>query len=47
MGKTGSVDKQLTKESFVSASQEATLEYDHWFTKFFREEYAPNFLKFF
>jgi len=45
--KQGSIDKQLTYESFVSASQEANFEYDHWFTKFFKEEYSPNFFKVF
>ena len=43
--KQGSVDKQLTYESFVSASQESNFEYDHWFTKFFKDEYAPNIFK--
>ncbi|MDD4938331.1 MAG: glycosyltransferase family 2 protein [Candidatus Shapirobacteria bacterium] len=41
----GSQDKQILKESFVSASQEATFEYDHWFTKFFNQEYSPNIFK--
>ncbi len=45
--KQGATDKQLTYESFVSASQEANFEYDHWFTKFFKEEYRPNFFKVF
>jgi len=43
--KQGTPDKQLLKESFVSASQEATFEYDHWFAKFFKQEYSANFLK--
>jgi glycosyltransferase involved in cell wall biosynthesis len=43
--KQGSQDKQILRESFVSASQEATFEYDHWFSKFFREEYSPGFFK--
>jgi len=43
--KQGSTDKQLTYESFVSASQTANFEYDHWFTKFFREEYNSNIFK--
>ncbi len=43
--KQGSVDKQLLKESFVSASQEANFEYDHWFSKFFKEEYSPGIFK--
>ena len=43
--KQGSVDKQLTKDSYVSASQEANFEYDHWFTKFFKDEYSPNIFK--
>ncbi|MDD4938449.1 MAG: glycosyltransferase family 2 protein [Candidatus Shapirobacteria bacterium] len=41
----GSQDKQILKESFVSASQEATFEYDHWFIKFFKQEYSPNIFK--
>ncbi|MFA5750176.1 MAG: glycosyltransferase family 2 protein [Candidatus Shapirobacteria bacterium] len=43
--KQGYSDKQLLKESFVSASQEANFEYDHWFVKFFKSEYSPNFFK--
>lgn len=43
--KQGSTDKTLTKESFVSASQESTFEYDFWFSKFFKNEYSPNFFK--
>jgi len=43
--KQGSQDKQILRESFVSASQEANFEYDHWFSKFFREEYSPGFFK--
>jgi len=43
--KQGSVDKALTKESFVSASQESTFEYDFWFSKFFKNEYSPNIFK--
>jgi len=43
--KQGSTDKALTKESFVSASQESTFEYDFWFSKFFKNEYSPNFFK--
>lgn len=42
----GAEDKTLTKESFVSASQEATFEYSHWFTKFYKNEYKANFFKF-
>ncbi len=41
----GSQDKVLAKESFVSASQEATFEYSHWFTKYFQKEYKPNIFK--
>ena len=40
--KQGSQDKQILKESFVSSSQEATFEYDHWFVKFFKNEYSIN-----
>ena len=43
--KQGYSDKQLLKESYVSASQEATFEYDHWFSKFFKTEYSPNIFK--
>jgi (heptosyl)LPS beta-1,4-glucosyltransferase len=43
--KQGSSDKVLSKESFVSASQESIFEYSFWFTKYFREEYSSNFLK--
>jgi glycosyltransferase involved in cell wall biosynthesis len=45
--KQGSPDKQLTYDSYVSASQEANFEYDHWFSKFFKEEYSPNIFKIF
>ena len=40
--KQGSQEKQILKESFVSASQEATFEYDHWFVKYFKDEYSRN-----
>lgn len=40
--KQGFQEKQILKESFVSASQEATFEYDHWFVKFFKNEYTKN-----
>ena len=43
--KQGSSDKVLSKESFVSASQETTFEYGHWFSKYFREEYSKNIFK--
>jgi len=43
--KTGSKDKPLAKESFVSASHEAVFEYGHWFTKYFVAEYSKNILK--
>jgi len=43
--KQGSLDKPLLKESFVSASQEANFEYDHWFVKFFKQECSPNIFK--
>lgn len=43
--KQGSLDKSLSKESFVSASQEATFEYSYWFTKYFKEEYSNNYFK--
>lgn len=43
--KQGSQDKTLLKESFVSASLEGSFEYSYWFTKFFTDEYSPNFFK--
>lgn len=41
----GASEKIISKESFVSASQEATYEYSYWFTKYFKEEYSPNIFK--
>lgn len=41
----GASEKNLSKESFVSASQEATYEYSFWFSKYFREEYGSSFFK--
>ena len=43
--KQGASDKVLSKESFVSASQEVSYEYCYWFTKYFNEEYSPNIFK--
>ena len=43
--KQGSQDKPLTKESFVSASQETNFEYDFWFNKYFKNEYSSSFFK--
>lgn len=43
--KQGSQDKALSKESFVSASQEGIFEFSHWFTKYFNNEYSPNLFK--
>lgn len=43
--KQGSSGKVLSKESFVSASQETVYEYSHWFSKYFREEYSSNIFK--
>lgn len=43
--KQGCQEKNITKESFVSASQETTFEYDFWFNKYFRKEYSSNFFK--
>jgi (heptosyl)LPS beta-1,4-glucosyltransferase len=45
--KQGSSDKVLSKESFVSASQETVFEYSYWFSKYFREEYTKNIIKLF
>jgi (heptosyl)LPS beta-1,4-glucosyltransferase len=44
--KQGASDKVLSKESFVSASQETMFEYSHWFTKYFRKEYSTNIFKY-
>jgi len=41
----GAPEKILSKESFVSASQEAVFEYSHWFYKYFRHEYTSNIFK--
>ena len=41
----GSTEKIVSKDSFVSASQEAAYEYSYWFTKYFREEYTTNLFK--
>ncbi|HBP51248.1 MAG: Glycosyl transferase family 2 [Candidatus Shapirobacteria bacterium GW2011_GWE1_38_10] len=41
----GASEKVLSKDSFISASQEATYEYSHWFTKYFKEEYSANLFK--
>jgi len=43
--KQGFSDKVLSKDSFVSASQESIYEYSYWFTKYFKEEYSQNPLK--
>lgn len=43
--KQGLQDKILSKESFVSASQEGIFEYSYWFTKYFNKEYSPNLFK--
>jgi len=43
--KQGSKDKNLSKESFVSASQETIFEYNYWFTKYFINEYTGNIFK--
>lgn len=41
----GASEKIISKDSFISASQEATYEYSYWFTKYFREEYGANIFK--
>jgi len=38
-------DKPLSKESFVSASLESTYEYNHWFSKYFKDQYTKNIFK--
>lgn len=43
--KQGLPEKIVSKDSFVSASQEAAYEYSYWFTKYFREEYTNNIFK--
>jgi (heptosyl)LPS beta-1,4-glucosyltransferase len=40
--KNGFTDKVLSKESFVSAVQEANFEHSHWFTKYYSQEYSSN-----
>lgn len=41
----GFEDKSLAKESFVSATLESNYEYNHWFSRFFTQQYSHNFLK--
>lgn len=41
----GFEDKNLSKESFVSATLESNYEYNHWFSKYFTEQYSHNFFK--
>lgn len=41
----GASEKILSKDSFISASQEATYEYSYWFTKYFKDEYSTNIFK--
>ncbi|PIV06636.1 hypothetical protein COS53_04010, partial [Candidatus Shapirobacteria bacterium CG03_land_8_20_14_0_80_35_14] len=36
--KQGAIEKIVSRDSFVSASQEAIYEYSYWFTKYFKEE---------
>jgi len=43
--KQGCQEKSITKESFVSASQESVFEYDFWFNKYFNHEGSYNFFK--
>ena len=43
--KQGATEKIISKDSFVSASQEAIYEYSYWFTKYFKEEYTHNIFK--
>lgn len=38
----GMEDKTLPKDSFVSSSQEALFEFNHWFSRFYSEEYPAN-----
>ena len=43
--KQGAKDKSLSKDSFVSASQESAFEYDYWFSRYFVNEYTRNIFK--
>lgn len=43
--KQGSTEKIVSKDSFVSASLEASYEYTYWFTKYFKDEYTKNIFK--
>jgi glycosyltransferase involved in cell wall biosynthesis len=43
--KEGASEKIISKDSFVSASQEAVYEYSYWFSKYFVQEYTKNPLK--
>jgi len=43
--KQGAIEKIVSRDSFVSASQEAIYEYSYWFTKYFKEEYTHNIFK--
>jgi (heptosyl)LPS beta-1,4-glucosyltransferase len=41
----GAEEKNISKESFVSASLETAFEYNFWFTKYFLQEYSKNIIK--
>lgn len=43
--KTGSPDKPLAKDSFVSAAQEANFEFNYWFNWYYIRENGQNFAK--
>jgi (heptosyl)LPS beta-1,4-glucosyltransferase len=43
--KQGLTDKILSKESYVSATQEGLFEFSYWFTRFFTKEYSHNIIK--
>lgn len=43
--KQGFDEKNLSKESFVSASLESNYEYHHWFSKYFTKQYSRNIVK--
>ncbi|RLC34166.1 hypothetical protein DRH14_03555 [Candidatus Shapirobacteria bacterium] len=45
--KRGMTEKNIPKESFVSASQESIYEYSHWFNQYFIKEKAGNIFKIF
>ncbi|MBP9817921.1 glycosyltransferase family 2 protein [Candidatus Shapirobacteria bacterium] len=43
--KNGAEDKTLSKDSFISSSQESVFEYSYWFTRFYRKDSGQNIFK--